>query len=574
MRNGNPDTKIITHLSYEQLFNEIRKGQLILPISYIKDLQNLDSYIDEIIKDFDSTESIRYSSFLNMIIQTYGINESLKLGLNELNSCGLSNKNINAIVFHQENLLYYICKIILKKENGHLNITGNNRKNNTKEYYKTLLLINSELNKIKGNNELSFLKNIFIRSYPYYYSPRSAFHVYSTRIQRYWYIYDTLLKKSDKNKIDKIEATIKLIENKTKISLQDYFYVLRQMLMWFLEIPIKKQLAKDRGLDSVGFNYKNLNTFYINKINFKTDPRFINLIENLSLDLKEFKGKFSQSNQRYKVKGFYEHFQNFFDYPVFKINNNDFCIIDLKFLIEGICSGFLWHIKNISPNQFKEIKPQYGYILEKYFVFLVKNIFPNIKITSNISGKPDAILEYGNSVVIFEFTTEYYRFSSLYNAEISQFLDDLYKMLFNNGKKDKKGRGKKDEGKFIKLNRYIEEFKGKKVIPVLITENYLGDYDLLDKFGNFLKNEVKNKNLKNIQEFKPLVISLDDLETFWALSNNKNSCNEFIEAFNNWENVKKGSYHYNLSYFIARQKNGKVQNNNYKKFFNFKKFLD
>lgn len=128
----------------------------------------------------------------------------------------------------------------------------------------------------------------------------------------------------------------------------------------------------------------------------------------------------------------------------------------LKLGFEGVCSGFIWHLDNISPTNFKHIKDKYGSLLEEYFIFLLKEIFKNksISTTYKNEGKPDALLQIDNYIIIFEFTTEYYRFTSLYNNENQDFRDDLYKMLFNEGKSDMRGRGKKDKGKFFKLNTY------------------------------------------------------------------------------------------------------------------------
>ena len=241
---------------------------------------------------------------------------------------------------------------------------------------------------------------------------------------------------------------------------------------------------------------RNIKTFYINKDNF--NESFINLIDHLSIDIEKMKQKFLTDKRRYEIEGFYKYIQNLFDNPIFKIDDNNYCIIDLKFLFDGVCSGFLWHLNRISPTKFEQIKDQYGQLLEEYFIFLLKEIFKNksISSTNKDEGKPDAFLHYNDYILIFKFTTEYYRFASLYNTEKQDFLDDLYKILFNEGKNDPRGRGKKDKGKFLKLNTYIEEQKdeGKKIIPVLVTENYLGDYDLINEFDEFIDKEISKKN--------------------------------------------------------------------------------
>jgi len=221
---------------------------------------------------------------------------------------------------------------------------------------------------------------------------------------------------------------------------------------------------------------------------------------------------------------------------------------------------------------------EYGQLLEKYFIFLLQKIFPEseIKITINDEGNPDAVIENKDSIIIFEFTTEYYRFSSLYNPEIDDLQDDLYKLLFNTGKKDLKGRGKKDKGKFYKLNNYIEQQKGrnKKIIPILVTESYIGDYDLINKFNNVLEFNINNSSkLANIKNHKPLLICLDDLETFWAFSNPSDATKKFIKFIEDWGENEKGGHHYNFSYYMSKIDN-RVVNDEYKTFFNLNKFLE
>ena len=296
---------------------------------------------------------------------------------------------------------------------------------------------------------------------------------------------------------------------------------------------------------------RNIKTFYINKDNF--NESFINLIDHLSIDIEKMKQKFLTDKRRYEIEGFYKYIQNLFDNPIFKIDDNNYCIIDLKFLFDGVCSGFLWHLNRISPTKFEQIKDQYGQLLEEYFIFLLKEIFKNksISSTNKDEGKPDAFLHYNDYILIFKFTTEYYRFASLYNTEKQDFLDDLYKILFNEGKNDPRGRGKKDKGKFLKLNTYIEEQKdeGKKIIPVLVTENYLGDYDLINEFDEFIDKEISKKNLNNLIKYKPLIINLDDLEMFWSISDSNNAEKELICYIESWEKEKKNSFH-------CRQKGG------------------
>ncbi|MDP2278335.1 MAG: hypothetical protein Q8K51_08945, partial [Nitrospirota bacterium] len=399
-----PSTKMITHLKYEDVFNSVEKGNLILPLSYLDDEKNIDTLISDIIKDFDPVEAISYSSFLNMICQTAGADVLLELSKKELRLTGLAkNPPDNKLIFHRDNLLYFVSQIIEQNVNGDMHITGEGNSRNSKKYYKTLLLINSKINKKADSDKDDTLMKILIREYPYYYDPQLIDEIYSKRICRYKYIYDKLPNSLSQKDKKRISEGIRAIEQRMDISLKDYFYVVEGLFNWFVCLPVAKNAAQDQktGNSPLGFNYNNLNSFYIDKTKFKNDDKFLKLIEGLSKNLPDLRSYFKTKRRKDKIDNFFKCFQDFFDCPIFKLNEKQFCIIDLKFLIEGICSGFLWKI----PAERKEIEDAYGLLIEEYFAFLIKKIFPSIKITRAKNNKPDAILEHRDYLIIFEFTT-------------------------------------------------------------------------------------------------------------------------------------------------------------------------
>ncbi|MFA4829303.1 MAG: hypothetical protein WC855_08525 [Thermodesulfovibrionales bacterium] len=567
-----PSTKMITHLRYEDLFNSVEKGNLILPLSYLDDEKNIDTLINDIIQNFDPVEATSYSSFLNMLCQSVGSGELLEINKKELLLTGLTKKiPDNKLLFHRDNLLYFVAQIIEQNVDGDMHITGECNSQNSQKYYKALLLINSKINKeADGDKDYAVMK-MLIREYPYYYDPQLIDEICLKRICRYKYIYNELLNSLPPKDEKRIYEGIKAIEQEMGISLKDYFYVLEGLFNWFVHMPVAKNTAPNQKIrnSSLGFNYNNLNSFYIDKAKFRNDEKFLKLIEGLSKGLPALRSYFKGKERKDKIDNYYKCFQNFFDYPIFKLNGKQFCIIDLKFLIEGICSGFLWKI----PAERKDIEDAYGLLMEEYFEFLLKKIFQSINITRAENNRPDAIIEHQGYLIIFEFTTEYYRIASLYNTDTSSFKEDLHRLLFNIGKNDPMARGKKQKGKFIKLNDYIEQEKNKnkKIIPILVTENALGDFDLLNKFDNFLEDKIKSNALMNLQYNKPFIINLDDLEIFWAMSVENAAETDFIDCIESWEKAKaeKGPFHYNFSYFIANKKNGVVRNTKYREFFGF-----
>jgi hypothetical protein len=568
-----PNTKIISFLTYKSLFLNIEKNGILIPTSYLKDFNNTRSLVEHTIKDFDITDTVSYTSFLNTIVQICDAEESEKLGLNEIAMTKLvRDAPKSGILFHRDNLLFMIEKAICK-EKGFLKVTSQKTNDIAREYYKALLLI-SEIVPSK-----SFEKDYLIRAYPYYYIPRTAETIYELRLQRYWYIYNNVLNNLSNLKKNHLLTGIKEIEKKANLSLREYFQVVVMIYYWFLKIPnLRRKNEGHEKFDNLGFNYQNINSFYIKKASFGENHNLIKLVSHLALGDEKFKESFESNHGRKdKIEGFYKNFQTFFDHPIFKINSDNFCLIDLKFLIEGLCSGFVWRINAFSGSELQSIKEQYGYLLEIYFIELLKKIFgENNVLKPEEHGSPDAILETDGTVIILEFTTEYYRFASLYSENTSLLKEDLKRILFNNTSNNAV-RFKKDKGKFIKLNNYVEKYKysRKTIIPVLITENYLGDFDLLNRFDGFISNEIDYNHLENLKKYPPIILNLDDFEIFWQIANYEDTINQFACCVSRWEENRKekGGYHFNFSFFVSEiNKNSKV-NKEFSKFFNFQSFM-
>ncbi|EKD63827.1 MAG: hypothetical protein ACD_51C00187G0002 [uncultured bacterium] len=566
----------MTHLVYEDLFNQIEKNGLTLPISCLEDEKIIDEMLQELVSPIDPIEAISYSSFLNMVVQTSDPGESARLGQREIVEVGFSkNTSDRKVFFHRDCLLYMISQVIRGGKNGTMQITGGTDRRGTRKYYKSLLLINSKINRANGNARHTLLKDYFIRDYPLSYAPNATSTIFKNRLQRYWYIYSRMLPSMGKPGSESISMCIRILEEDSGLTLQKHYSVLAGVLSWFLLLSVEKRKKKNENITVQGFDYRNPSSFYIDRNNFPATDNLIRLIQFVAQDMDCLRKHFVKE-RRDKVSGFYKNFREFFDRPIFKIDDNRFCILDLKFLMEGLCSGFLWRIKDNASvqNNFQQIKGYYGQLIERYFIFLLEQIFGARKVRKTPGQGADAMVETDDCLLIFEFTTEYYRFASLYNAGIDYFVEDLERILFHCGKNNSNGRAKKDKGKFLKLNEYLNtpDKQRKKIIPILVTENYLGDYDLLNQFNNILDTNTEKCALNNIQQHKPLIICLDDLEIFWALTNEDEAVGEVGRCFNAWEAASKGAWLYDFSSFISSQDKAVITNDNYLKFFDYSKF--
>lgn len=568
--------EIITHLTYTELFDCFERNGILLPSASLKTAKDVETQIEYLLKRINPVELIQFSSFLNMICQSAGKNMSMVRGVSLLEETKLIKPGTgfkSKIVFHRENLLNLIGQILEKDLNGNAQMTGTGDITNARKYTQAILFNNDLLNIETSNASISskemILRDYFIREWPHYYIADISKNIYCHRMVRYRYCYETVLLKLGDSHKQIMEKAIKAFEEKVGVTLSEYIHVASNLLGWFLELPVQREKSKERNateqpVQKFGFDFRNIDSFYISTKAFAKDPAFMRIIDALSKDIVAFKSAIKEGGRRRDVvSGYNRHIQVFFDNPVFKISDGHYCILDLKFILENACGGLLWRLR--TQQNLQDYKSAYGYLMEGYFRFLVKSIFKNAKVAFDVSSGADAIVEQGNIILVIEFTTEYYRLSSLYNDSPDEFLDDAYRILFNTGTKDPRGRNKNDRGKLLKLNNYIEGAKqdGKTVVPVLITENLLGNPDLFNDFSGFYDKEISDKKLTCLQEDKPLFLCLDDLETFWGLYEFGDAVDGFAGFAKDWGITNKGSQFHNASLgicrFVEKQRGGEAR---------------
>lgn len=577
------NTRVVTYLTYSELFKTFERAGITLLSSSLKTAVDFENQIEYLLRDMNPIEMIQFSSFLNMICQTRETEKTIVRGVSLLEETRLIKKGRgfrDKITFHRENLLNLIGQILSKGLTGNQQLTGEGHLENQQKYNKAILLNNDSISLEVGNSEAtakeSVLRDHFIREWPHYYIADVARRIYLNRIARYHYCYETLLPKLEEVDKKMMEEGIKAFETKTGVTLEQYMRVIVGLFAWFLEIPLKNEKNPPAaGQPKFGFDFQNISSFYIDGKLFEKEPSFIKTIELLSKDIAALRVASAEQEERTRdpITGYNQNIRIFFDNPIFKISENLFCIIDLKFVIENVCGGLLWRLRN--ENNFQGFKSAYGRLVEAYFKFLIENIFKGAKITFGVNAGADAIVEQGDKILIIEFTTEYYRLSSLYNPTSREFVDDAYRLLFNTGRTDPSARGKDDKGKLIKLNLYIEATKseGKTIIPVLVTENLLGNHDLFNDFDNFYDKEITAKKLTTLEKNPPLFLCLDDLETFWGLFTPETAVEGFVGFAKDWIASDKGPQFHNASSgitrFVEKQNKGEaiISNLDYSNFF-------
>jgi len=579
------DTKIITYLTYTELFDTFKKNGILLSSNSLKKGREIESQIEHLLEGMDPIELIKFSSFLNMICQSVGSEMTMIRGVSLLKEARLVPQSAvfsNKILFHRDNLLNLIGQILDRKINGTEQLTGPGQLMNKQKYTRSLLWNNDSLNidtSTKHKRE-AVVRDHFIREWPHYYISETAEWVYRHRIIRYRYCYETALPALKEPDRVVMEGAIRAFENLEGVSLGEYMHATRSLFSWFLEWPLYwKKTPPKPDQPKYGFDFQNINTFYINSSAFEGDPAFIKTIEVLAKDIGSLKKAIAKEAERSRdvIVGYNKYARVFFDNPIFKISDGNFCVIDLKFVIENVCGGLMWRLKGLEDIQ--RYKASYGLMLEEYFHFLIRNIFKGAKITFGEQGGADAIIEKGNNIIVMEFTTEFYRLMSLYTNSLQEFIDDAYRLLFNSGIKDPLSRDKKDKGKLIKLDKYLEtsKQKGKTIIPVLVTENLFGNPNLFNEFSSFYDKQVAEKGLTNIKKHKPIFLCLDDLETFWGFYESRNAVKDFVDFSQEWELLDKGPFFHNATAGIIkhvesrRGGEARILNKDYAEFFSTKR---
>ncbi len=578
------DVQIVTYLKYSELFNNFEKTGMILAIDSLQTEKDFEGQIEYLLQELNPIEMIQFSSFLNMICQTRTTQMTMVRGVSLLEESGIVARGtgfVNKIVFHRENLLNLITQILIKNINGTEQLTGLGHQKSQEKYTRAILM-NNDLLSIETVNSAYYAKEIllrdhFIREWPHYYLSDIALRIYGHRIVRYRYCYDILIPTMQDPEKKVMKDGITNFEQQTGVSLKDYMKVVNGLYGWFLSTPLSyEKKPPPSGQPKLGFDFMNPSSFYIASSLFPAP--FMKVINLLSRDIDALKLAIKEEEERSRdpITGYNKNIRIFFDNPIFKISDGFYCVTDLKFLIENICGGLLWRVK--AEGSIKDFKPAYGRLIEKYFNFLISNIFKGAKIDFGETSGADAVVEHGNKIFVFEFTTEYYRFSSLYNPSPKEFIDDAYKILFNAGKEDPRSRGKKDKGKLIKLNEYINKHKNsnKEIISILVTENILGDHDMFNVFKGFYDTEITNKNLTMLQEKPPLFLCLDDLETFWSLFDPNDSIEGFSGFYKYWIPENKGPIFHNASGGMCKfaeilsGKDATIKNSDFSDFFSNK----
>ncbi|MDP3936204.1 MAG: hypothetical protein Q8Q56_04390 [Alphaproteobacteria bacterium] len=569
-------TQIYTFLGYEDIDDcYIYKG-IYRPLSSLT-TEELEKVIYDEVCTLRPNEVVGFFSFLNMVYQTHPFDNVQIRAIKDLGILlkkDLSNYFNNKVLLHRDMLLYLINEVIRGEHRGIQGCTGKGNGSGSKKLYELFLLTNTRLS--RDLDETNLLLQL-LRNNPQPYNLGVTVNYYHRWIVRYRYVYTELLRRLYKQE-NLITKGLKLIEDDMNVNLEEYFEVVEAFLNWFLLDPYLRK-SEPNYVRNGGFNPSNINTFYINKENFSQDGKILRLIDKLSLSLADMKTFIQEAceeeKNRREFDPFFQRMMKLFHRPIFKVDENTYCIIDFKFFLEGLCSGLIWRLQPLleqdnqdnKDSKLQNLRSEYGQLLEKYFLELIHNIFSqSTEHLGNGEGEPDAIVRSDDYTLIFEFTVEYYTIESLYSTKADKVRKKLDQLLFNKG--GNQNKNKKQPGKLINLNKYIEKElphnPDATIIPILVTERYLGDSALLTKFSDDIENRIKTYPLSCLEKYPLLIISLDELEIFWQFASDDpvEAIQEFVKCVEAWQNENsKGNYLFNFGGFVHKFFEGKKEKN-------------
>lgn len=527
-------TELYTYLEYQQIF---AWPNFFIPNKKLLKRERVTDKIINLFECYNLDELLILISYVNSVCYSEDTEKIIATQKNDLEKYWITKFYNKSILYNQASLVN-LLQIILSN-----NFLFINKRNIfwTKYFSKHIkllqwFLLSNNLNALNWEKE-GIAKHI-IREYSPSYQKELFVNITNNRIDRYKHLLST----SCENK-DFQEAFNKFVESIWISNMNSYITAIESFLAWFTykfnEFPY-------------WFQKENLNSFLVRKINFENSD-IIKILKYLSFNTDNHELKEILYSEDYE-KSTIRFLQRF---PIYETKTGDYCILDLWFLLDKICFWLFHIIDTFYPDEKIRVSSLWWKEVENIFNKTITNLINWIAIAGKQWGShPDAYIEYEESIFIFEFTTEYYYSSSLYiNDNNNAVLGDLRLLLFN---KKWDSKHKNSPWKAYNLSNYNKIYNPNKefrAVPILVTERYIWDIELLQLIPKF-KNIEKEFN-ESSTEFKSkdiIIICLDDLEfadSIWCKDNN------LLNAILEWSEIKneRRLYQFRFRYYLEKNIN-------------------
>ena len=482
--------------------------------------KNAYSDLDELVRDlnnFDYSTVLQSAAKINYILKDeYLTRKSEKqlaiakqLFRNDLSTFGRIQNlwEIGRMIFSRQQLLSLIKTNLIYNNN-------NSGKKSIEEDFngfgKILFGISDFLEENIPNDRESIIGNIFKNIYLNHEQRLMLL------LQRYYYFYSEIFEKVKQRLPKECFDFNKEFKNVVGIDIIPYLYLCYSILSHYIKN-----------------NNPELKGFYIDNNYFKNIKEEIKdnidlFLQHLTLNKKSIKSKVIEI-----CKEFFSSFSDFWEKPIFKIDNGVYFPIDFKFLIEKATIGIYWTIfnylkgKNSNNNStiehtINKLKAFYGRCLEYYVYELFKKVYSRGLLQKTYyseydgenTGNIDLILDYGNTLFFFEITSSSIKFNTALSANYEKIFNEI-DLIFFGGDEDRKG-------KIVQLDEAINNFKENKlkidsispkrierIYPILILQTGLPQAPGL--FEEYKSRILKKGLLKDhIDDFA--IIDIEELE--------------------------------------------------------------
>lgn len=495
---------INTRVSYANIFGNIntKYSSLLNKIDLNRSLRIIVGFIR-----YENHIDIDYKNELNFILTKWLSKSSAEFKQNIIKSYhdllkgenidSESNRGLSSIrVINRMSSLRLIEIILTKLENNNLN--EKNYLNSDENLFKIYLLINEQISKIQDKA----------------FSP---------------------FKSSNTNIYSSIRFHLLLGLTQEAVNRQDASRILVTGVLKF--ILFEKWLRKNKRYNEISNDYlkiMNLNNWYeyfhdifqINNLSIQSStistihaPHLSNLLNFFSAKTEYLDG--------------WDDFLNLRKRPIFKLNNDEFIILDLHFMLDKFFSGVYHDLIAISKE--KNIKSFHqdlnkGFVEEFLLIDLMKSVFGKkyIKFSEkdikaftkrNISqlSLPDYYLRNGNKVLLIECKNSFLSKNSKVNLDLINLEKELMEKFYFN--KNRKKAVKQLIGYIINIEtgkyNFFDEFKKVKTLkyyPILVTTDHTLNSPGFNKLLNsYFQNEKENLNIVVSKRTKQLtIIHIDD----------------------------------------------------------------
>jgi hypothetical protein len=223
----------------------------------------------------------------------------------------------------------------------------------------------------------------------------------------------------------------------------------------------------------------------------------------------------------------------FRQYPLCRLSASDAVCLDATFLSELIINGVYWEIvAKLNPEQTNRFMELWGRLMENHTHELLVDAYPNSLLSPlrlNVTyegGEVDALLDFGEVVVLFEVKSSLLRANAKYARDADQFRKDFALKFVENEKGSPKALRQLAAASAAALDGKLAlSMTPKRVIPVLVgyelsLESFWMNRYADDLFKGFIppstRGAIRPVTLMSVETLELILPHMAAGDTTWA----------------------------------------------------------